>query len=85
MTQKFSKRAVEDAKTDAVSQGPQEAFNEALLDNICLLRRRIKNPNLKLERFIIGRSSQTPVVLTYIEGTAPSDLVTSERNFLQLI
>ncbi len=71
----FRKRPVQDAKTNAVSQGPQEAFNETLLDNICLIRRRIKNSNLKLERFIIGRLSQTPVILAYIEGVTPPNLI----------
>jgi len=76
---KFSKRPVQDAKIDVAAQGPQEAFNEVLLDNICLLRRRIKNPNLKLERFIIGRSSQTTVVVIYMEGVTPPELVSYIR------
>jgi hypothetical protein len=72
---KLSKRAIQKSTTDVVSQGSQEGFNEALMDNICLLRRRIKSPHLKLERFYVGRISHTPVILAYIEGLAPKALV----------
>ncbi|HWR44288.1 spore germination protein [Sporomusa sp.] len=82
---KFSKRAVKDPAGDAVSQGPQEGFNEVLLDNVCLIRRRVKNPNLRLERFVLGRSSQTTVVLAYIEGTAPPELIRLLRRKLSAI
>lgn len=82
---KFSKRGIESPNGDAVSQGPQEGFNEVLLDNICLIRRRIRNPNLKLEHFVLGRSSQTAVVLAYIEGIAPQQLINVLRRKLSSI
>lgn len=82
---KFSQRAVESPAGDAVTQGPQEGFNEVLLDNICLIRRRIKNPNFRLEPFMLGRSSQTSVVLAYIEGAAPKSLLVHLRRKLSSI
>ncbi|MBC8016701.1 MAG: spore germination protein [Sporomusaceae bacterium] len=82
---KLRKRSVESPEGDAVTQGPQEGFNEDLLDNICLIRRRIKNPNLRLEQFIIGRSSQTTVVLAYIEGIASKPLIAGLRKKISSI
>ncbi|WP_297631166.1 spore germination protein [uncultured Clostridium sp.] len=61
--------------TEAVVKGPREGFNELFVDNISLLRRKIKNPNLKFESTYLGNKSQTAVCISYIKGVAPESLI----------
>ena len=57
------------------SKGPREGFNELFVDNIALIRRRIKNPDLKFEPIYVGEKSQTVVCVAYIKGVAPDNLI----------
>lgn len=50
----IEKRAIEEAKNETVIRGPREGFVEHLETNLTLLRRRIKSPYLKMERYQIG-------------------------------
>lgn len=76
----FSKRAISIPITENVIKGPREGFNEAFVDNISLIRRKIKNPDLKFENFSVGSKSKTVVVVTYINGIANDELVTNIKN-----
>lgn len=48
--------------------GPKDSFIEHFNTNVGLIRKRIKNINLKLENIIIGKYSNTKVGLMYIDG-----------------
>ena len=61
--------------TESVVKGPREGFNELFVDNIALIRRRIKNPDLKFEPIYVGEKSQTVVCVAYIKGVAPDNLI----------
>lgn len=76
----YSKRAINIPITENVIKGPREGFNEAFVDNISLIRRKIKNPDLKFENFSVGSKSKTVVVVTYINGVAEDELVTNIKN-----
>ncbi|WP_144934453.1 spore germination protein [Paenibacillus sp. 32O-W] len=71
----IEKRAIEEAKNETVIRGPREGFVEHLETNLTLLRRRIKSPYLKMERYQIGSYTQTDVVVTYLEGVCTEKLV----------
>ncbi|WP_291635962.1 spore germination protein [Clostridium sp.] len=71
----YVRRGVGIPPTENVIKGPREGFTEAFVDNVALLRRKIKNSNLKFETMILGAQSNTVVVLCYIEGVAPRKLV----------
>lgn len=64
-----AKRKVAIPETEAVLKGPREGFNDSIVDNISLLRRRVNNQNLKFENFVMGEKSNTTVVLAYIKDT----------------
>ncbi|NLM10350.1 MAG: spore germination protein, partial [Clostridiaceae bacterium] len=51
-------------------RGPREGFTEHIISNISLIRRRIKNPNLKFKFLQLGKQTNTTVCITYIEGVA---------------
>lgn len=71
----FPRRGIGIPETEAVLKGPREGFNELIVDNVALIRRRVKNTNLKFETVIVGEESQTAVAIIYIKGVAPDELV----------
>ena len=71
----FVRRGVGVPLTESVVKGPREGFNELFVDNIALIRRRIKNPDLKFEPIYVGDKSQTVVCVAYIKGVAPDNLI----------
>jgi len=71
----YVRRGVGIPVTENVIKGPREGFTEAFVDNVSLIRRKIKNPDLKFEPIILGSKSNTVVVICYIKGVAPEKLV----------
>ncbi|MFZ5989984.1 MAG: spore germination protein [Bacillota bacterium] len=74
-TQEWEQRSVSEPITESVVRGPMEAFTEGLKTNISLIRKRIKTPELKMEKYEIGRITKTQVVLSYIKGIADETVV----------
>ncbi|TWH45847.1 spore germination protein [Sporomusa sp. KB1] len=79
---KYEKRQISKAENEDVSKGPHDAFNETLSDNIALVRRRTKDPDLKVEIFEIGSRTQTSVALLYVDDIVKPELVDAVRNQL---
>lgn len=79
-TRRFTKRAVAVPETENVIKGPREGFTEAFPDNISMIRRKVKNPDLKFENITVGQKSNTVVVIVYIKGVTPEPLLNSVRN-----
>lgn len=71
----FVRRGVGVPLTESVLKGPREGFTELFVDNVSLLRRKIKNPNLKFEPVYVGEDSQTVVCISYLKGVAPDHLI----------
>ncbi|ACD21730.1 MULTISPECIES: spore germination protein [Clostridium] len=71
----FPTRGISIPVTESVVKGPREGFNELFVNSISLIRRKIKNSDLKFEPLYVGEKSQTVVCLCYIEGVAPEYLV----------
>ena len=68
-------RGVEEPESDRVMRGARDGFVETLIFNTALLRRRIRDPRLRIVYKSIGRTSRTDVALAYIEGEADADYV----------
>jgi spore germination protein KA len=79
----FSKRSITTPITEAQIKGPREGFNETIADALSLVRKRVKDPNLKFENLTIGNKTRTIVVMGYIEGSAPNSLVEYIRSQLK--
>ncbi|MBW9155534.1 spore germination protein [Clostridium tagluense] len=71
----YVRRSVGVPPSENVIKGPREGFTEAFVDNVSLIRRKIKNSDLKFETLVLGSKSNTVVVICYIEGVAPRKLV----------
>lgn len=74
----YPTRSVEEPDTSKVLRGSHDGFVESIMANAALLRRRIRDPALTLERHQVGGRSQTDVALAYMAGEA------NEQHLLQL-
>lgn len=68
-------RGIDEPQTEAVVRGPREGFTEVGRFNTSLVRRRVRDPNLKVKFKSIGRRSQTDVTVMYIEGIVDDKLL----------
>jgi spore germination protein len=68
-------RSVAEPETESVVRGPREGYIENLRANTAMLRRKIKSPRLKMKAMIVGRESNTNLVLAYLEGVAAPETV----------
>lgn len=66
-------RSIQEPINDFSIIGPREGFVENLHTNISILKRKIKDKNLKTEKFILGRRSQTDLVLMYIDDVVDKE------------
>jgi spore germination protein KA len=81
----WKSRSVEESTTEAVVRGPKESFVETLRINTALIRRKVKNPRLKIEMFKIGHVTKTDVAVVYIEGIAKENIVNEVKDRLRKI
>ncbi|NQX64038.1 spore germination protein [Paenibacillus qinlingensis] len=83
--QKWETRNIEEPSSETVVRGPREGFVESISVNTSMLRRKLRNPDLKLEATSIGKYSQTEIVIAYIEGIIRPSLVSEMMTRLKSI
>lgn len=81
----YKSREIKEAETEAVIRGPRESFTESLRVNTSLIRRKVINPNLRFETYIIGKQTKTEVCLTYIKGICKEEIVSEVKKRLRQI
>ena len=79
----FPTRSIEEPDTSRVLRGSHDGFVENLMQNAALLRRRIRDTRLTLERVQLDNRSHTDVVLCYMEGEADPGLLAELRKKLK--
>lgn len=82
---KFTRRNIGEANNESVLQGPNEAFNETMNDNIVLIRRRARDSNLKLRILQIGERTKTSIGVLYIANLVKPGLLEEVERRLGLI
>lgn len=82
---KYNTRDVEEPGTETVVRGPREGFTENARTNIALVRRKIKDLDLCIEKFKIGDKTKTDVYIAYLKSIANPDLVEEVRTRLKRI
>jgi len=68
-------RSIAEPETEAVVRGPREGYVESIRTNTSLLRRKLKTPQLKTRSVVVGRHSNTNLVVAYMESIADPALV----------
>ena len=72
-------RQVEEPDTEVSLRGSREGFVENLSTNMVLIRKRIKNPNLKFEMLQLGTQTNTDICICYIKGIANDEIIEEVR------
>ncbi len=83
--QGYAYRSISEPSTDISLRDSREGFVEPLRINMMLVRRRLKNPNLKFETYNLGKESKTDVCISYIKGVASENIVNEIRHRLRTI
>jgi len=63
-------RSISEPESARVVRGPREGFTESIMTNLSLVRRKIKNPDLKFKFKEIGERTHTKTCICYVEGLA---------------
>ena len=79
------KRSIEKPEVESSVKGAKDSFVESLRTNTSLVRRRLRTPFLRIEEQIVGRQSQTPVDLLWVDGITNPHLVDEARKRIQRI
>jgi len=78
-------RNPEEPDLERVLRGSRDSFVETIIFNTALIRRRVRDPGLRVELLRVGRRSKTDVALCYIQDIADPDLVDEVRRRLREI
>lgn len=81
----FSVRGIEISSSESVVKGPREGFVESLEINISAMRRRLRTQDLKIEKFLLGTQSKTPIAMLYLEDYTPKELISHVRETIEKI
>lgn len=73
--QGWETRGVEEPQSETVIKGPRDGFVESLRTNTALVRRRIRDPQFRVQSMQIGTRSKTDIAITYIDDLVREGLV----------
>ena len=79
----FPARTPAESTLEKVTRGSKDSFIETLVFNTALIRRRLRDPNLRFEIVKIGSRSQTDVAIAYIADVTNPALVDDVRRKLK--
>lgn len=82
---KYPGRQPDEPVLEKVMRGPRDGFTETLLHNTALIRRRLRDPHLRLEVIPVGERSRTDVAIVYIEDVADPGLVREVRERIKQV
>lgn len=67
-TKGWERRGIDEPRTESVVRGPRDGFTETLCINTAQIRRRLKDPSLRIRHMTVGRRSNTDIAVVYMEG-----------------
>ena len=79
------KRGIEEPPTSRVVKGPREGFVEDIATNVGLIRKRLKTTNLQIEDMVVGKQTNSKVMLFYLDGIARPDIVETVKKKIKSI
>lgn len=71
----YPARGVDEPEKDKVLRGSRDGFVETLVFNTALIRRRIRDPKMRVEIMSAGESSHTDIAICYMDGRVDTDLL----------
>lgn len=83
--QGFAYRSVSEPNNEVMQRGSREGFVEPIQINTAMIRRRLRTPDLKFERLVVGSVSQTPVYLCYLGSVVSPEILRNIRENIQKV
>ena len=80
--QGFACRSVSEPDNEAAQRGSKEGFVEPYQMNAAMIRRRLRTPQLKFERMVIGAESNTSVAVCYLKDVVSQKLLEDVKDAL---
>ncbi len=81
----YPSRGVEEPEKDKVLRGSKDGFVETVVFNTALIRRRIRDTDLRMEMMSAGKSSKTDIVLCYMDSRVDHDFLEEIKQKIQSI
>ncbi|WP_336786824.1 spore germination protein [Paenibacillus sp. MMO-177] len=81
----FPSRNPEEPTLERVVRGSRDGFVETLMMNISLVRRRLRDPQLRYELVRVGERTQSDICIAYINDLADPELVKSIKDKISLV
>ncbi len=81
----YTARGPAEPDLEKVIRGSRDGFTETIVTNTQLIRRRIRDGNLRMEMHHVGRRSQTDVCLSYLADVANPQLVAEINKRLEAV
>lgn len=78
-------RGIQEPENESVLNGAKDAFVESLRTNTALIRKKLKSRFLRLESFTVGKESQTPVNIVYLNDVADKGILEELRRRIKNI
>lgn len=72
---KYPSRSISEPETEKSVRGAKDGFNESIMTNVGLIRRRIRNSNLIFEKKQIGTLAPIDISLCYIKNKCSQSLI----------
>jgi len=81
----WDRRAVSEPDAESVTRGPKEGFTENIQTNTSLMRRKLRTPNLVIEKIKVGKQTNTLVALVYLEDIVNRDVLNTVKERIEKI
>lgn len=78
-------RSPEEPDNEKVIRGSRDGFTEGIMQNTALIRRRIRNSNLRFELHKVSKLGQTDVAIAFMKGIANDEMLDKLRQRLSQI
>lgn len=84
-TRTYPTRSINEPDKDKSLRGSRDGFVETLIFNTAMIRRRIRDVNLRMEYMQVGKVSKVDVAICYLDGVADKKTVEILKNKLKKI
>lgn len=84
-TRTYPMRSISEPDKDRSMRGSRDGFVETLILNTAMIRRRIRDPRLRMEYHRVGSSSKVDVAISYIDGLVDPQVLETIRKRLLAI
>lgn len=84
-TRQYPIRSPEEPDTERLTRGSRDGHVETMMFNVALIRRRVRDPGLRVEAVKAGRRSKTDIAILYINDIANPRLLADVKKRLDNI